>query len=208
MSKNYKINFKKSDLLKNNNSQSGQDIFVLSCLDGKENGTYLDLGSNDAININNTYILETAYGWTGISIDIDPIHEPSYKERKTPFLLQDCTTLDFNTLRGYYDGKHIDYLSLDLEPASVTLKCLENIPLDSLEFSIITYEHDSYRFGSVYRDASRNIFDSFGYIRICSDVNSNGCAYEDWYYNPKYVDPKKIEKFSSEGQDWSTILYN
>jgi len=54
---NFKINFKNYENINNNYSQAGQDLFVLMCLDGKENGTFLDLGCHHPSNINNTYLL-------------------------------------------------------------------------------------------------------------------------------------------------------
>jgi hypothetical protein len=206
---NFKIKFNGCDLVSKNYSQSSQDIFVLSCLNGKRNGTFLDLGSNHSVLINNTYLLEDSFGWSGVSIDIDNSHAPSYSEhRKTKFLNLDCTNLDFNEISNYYDSNHIDYLSVDLEPASITLKCLYKIPFDKLEFSIITYEHDSYRFGDVYKLKSREFIESFGYKRICSNVSDQGNPYEDWYYNPKYISYSDIKELESENQQWSDILYS
>ena len=98
---NFKIKFNQCDIVTKSNSQASQDIFVLSCLNGKRNGTFLDLGSNDAQLINNTYILETLFDWTGISIDIDSNHINSYSSRKTPFLNLDCTKLDFDEIKKF-----------------------------------------------------------------------------------------------------------
>lgn len=207
MNNKYRLDFEGSSLITNTNSQSGQDVFVLSCLDGKRDGTFLDLGSNDAVKINNTYLLEEQFGWTGVSIDIDPAHAASYVQRSTPFLIQDCVTLNYDDIKSRYSKKHIDYLSLDLEPASITFECLKNIPSD-LEFSVITYEHDSYRFGNTYRDASRAILEAAGYVRVCSDVKNNGSPYEDWYFNPKYINPARIETLVSQDKEWSDIIFS
>tara|TARA_Y100000768_G_C23458310_1_gene442527 strand:+ start:252 stop:419 length:168 start_codon:yes stop_codon:yes gene_type:complete len=48
--------------------QSLQDKFVLNMLKYKKNGYFLEIGSNDPININNTYILEKDYEWNGIMV--------------------------------------------------------------------------------------------------------------------------------------------
>lgn len=207
MNNNFKIKFNQYENVKETNSQAGQDVFVLSCLNGKRNGTFLDLGSNDAKWINNTYLLEDLFDWTGVSIDINIHHSESYNSRKTPFLALDCTKLEYNYIKSYYNTNHIDYLSLDLEPASITFECLSKIPFNDLEFSLITYEHDSYRFGEHYKNVSRELIESFGYKRICSDVNNGHNPYEDWYYNPKYVEYTKIKCLESENQEWINILY-
>jgi hypothetical protein len=201
------IEFKNSETINKNYSQSAQDIFVLMCLDGKKNGTFLDLGCHHPININNTYLLETHYNWDGVSIDIDKSMTDLFGIRKTTSLTEDCTKLDFNKILNLYDSKHIDYLSLDLEPASITLNCLKTIPFNDIEFSVITFEHDVYRFGDDCRNKSRELLEGYGYKRICSDVSNGYNIYEDWYYNPKYVSHDRIKIIESEGKEWSDILF-
>ena len=51
-------------------SQSAQDIFVLSVLDQKKKGTYLEIGSSVPVDNNNTYILETEFNWTGLLLNL------------------------------------------------------------------------------------------------------------------------------------------
>lgn len=204
-----KIKFNDVELVEKNYSQAAQDLFVLMCLNGKRNGSFLDLGCNDPIYINNTYLLESKFGWDGISMDIDPTFVGKHKDKRTSkALVQDATKIDFEEVLRYYNSNHIDYLSLDLEPASVTLDCLKSIPFDRLEFSVVTYEHDSYRFGNYYRDASRNIFEKAGYKMIAGDISNEGCVYEDWYYNPKYVSYSNIKSLEAVGTDWANIVYS
>jgi hypothetical protein len=74
------------------NGQSLQDQFVLSVLKNKRNGTFLEIGSNDPIHINNSYVLENTYGWRGILVEYDPKWEATYKEKRTsPYFIQDAT---------------------------------------------------------------------------------------------------------------------
>ena len=54
------------------NGQSGQDIFVQWALQEKRGGTFLEIGSNDPIQINNSYVLEKDYGWRGIMVEYCP----------------------------------------------------------------------------------------------------------------------------------------
>ena len=60
-------------------SQSGQDKFILSVLKNKKNGYFLEIGSNDPILINNTYILEKDYNWKGIMVEYDGSFQNSYE---------------------------------------------------------------------------------------------------------------------------------
>lgn len=205
--KKLKLRFNNFEKIETNYSQCSQDIFVLMCLNGKENGTFLDLGCNHPIKINNTYLLEKDFNWSGVSIDIDGDMTKLYDGRKTVVYTKDCTNLNFEEIMNNYPDNHIDYLSLDLEPASITLECLKSIPLDKIEFSIITYEHDYYRFGDYYKDESRKLLESFGYKRICSNVKSANSEFEDWYYNPKYISYDNIKILGSKSLNWQEIIF-
>lgn len=187
-------------------SQAGQDIFVVDCLNHKRNGIFLDLGCSDPITINNTYLLETQYGWKGLSVDIDKSMIDKYTDRNTHAWCVDARKLDFDKLIEICTDK-IDYLSLDLEPPAETFACLQTIPFDRIDFSIITYEHDFYRCGDEYRTKSRKLLTEYGYKIICADVLSfDNIIFEDWYYNPKYIDYNNIRHFESEGEKWQVIL--
>jgi hypothetical protein len=203
-----KIKFNGYDTIDTNHSQAAQDLFVLMCLDGKRNGTYLDLGCNHPIEISNTYLLEKSFDWTGIGYDIDASLVSKHEGiRKNKAFVQDATKINFDETLKHYNSNHIDYLSLDLEPADVTLECLKSIPFDKIEFSLITFEHDSYRFGEYCRDISRYILEGAGYKRICSDISNVYNIYEDWYYNPKYVNFENIKSLESDKKEWSDIVY-
>lgn len=51
-------------------SQAGQDLFAVAMTQGKQAGTWLEIGCGDPIRSNNTYLLEKRLGWNGISIDL------------------------------------------------------------------------------------------------------------------------------------------
>lgn len=202
-----KLSFSGADLAERNFSQAGQDFFVLSLLDGKRDGVFLDLGCNEPIQINNTFLLESVFGWNGLSIDIDQRFFDLFIFRKSKTLNADCTKLDWDRVIDLLGTTSIDYLSLDLEPPEVTLECLRTIPFDRLEFSVITFEHDAYRAGDTVRTPSREIFEENGYIRVCSDVHVNGYVFEDWYCNPKHVDAERIDILRSSGDEWERIVF-
>ena len=52
-------------------SQSSQDIFVRALTNNKYNGTFLEIGSNDPITHNNTYVLENENNYKGIMVEYD-----------------------------------------------------------------------------------------------------------------------------------------
>ena len=173
-------------------SQAHQDLFVLNVLNFMRRGTYLEIGCSDPIEINNTYLLETEYGWTGISIDIDKKHETRWKQvRMNPIIIQDALTVDYNSLLNI---DIIDYMSLDIDGEYVQV--LHKIPFDRYKFRVITIEHDAYRFGDEYRLPEREFLHNYGYVLVASNVKSNGFAYEDWWVHPELVMIRNIQILS------------
>ena len=63
-------------------SQYRQDEVVIHLLKEKRMGYFVDLASNDAIRISNTYALETYYQWTGLCLEPNPIYWNSLSHRK------------------------------------------------------------------------------------------------------------------------------
>ena len=180
--KQFKVPFPGCEHLTHSYSQAGQDLFVLCALQGKTQGKYLEMGCWEPQEISNTYLLESQFGWTGMSFDLDaPAVQRFNGVRKNMAMVQDCTQLNYDLIIKNL-GTTIDYLSIDLEPADITLQCLRNIPFNRLQFQVITFEHDKYRFGDEVRNASRNILYDAGYELVVSDLGEPACnPFEDWY---------------------------
>jgi len=189
--------FRNSDKVQKNYSQALQDIFVLSILDGKENGTYIEIGSAGPFSGNNTALLETDFNWRGFSLDIDSEAVEKFNaERKNKCILLDATKANFNTLIHEYKlGDTIDYLQLDIDPSEITYNVLTAIPFNKYKFRVITYEHDYYVDPSLgYRERSRVFLKSKGYKLVVSDIApDNNSSFEDWWVHPDLVDPKILE---------------
>ena len=62
--------FSGSDNIQRNFSQVYQDMFILSMLDGKRNGTFLEIGAADPLLGNNTYLLEKDFDWKLIELEV------------------------------------------------------------------------------------------------------------------------------------------
>tara|TARA_B100000579_G_C22827270_1_gene853910 strand:+ start:286 stop:1071 length:786 start_codon:yes stop_codon:yes gene_type:complete len=62
--KNQRSNF--IDNLDQSKAQLRQDLFVLSELNFKENGYFVDFGATNGFDISNSYLLETKFNWKGI----------------------------------------------------------------------------------------------------------------------------------------------
>jgi hypothetical protein len=176
--------------------QAEQDKFVLNILKEKKNGYFLEIGSNDPIHINNTYILEKNYNWKGIMVEYESYFLPLYREHRpnSIHIINDATQVDYlNIFKTINMPLSIDYLQIDLEVANgstlKTLQKLDNDIFDIYKFSVITFEHDIYcsNFDNT-RQNSRDIFKNRGYICVFEDINHYGSPFEDWYVHPDLVD--------------------
>ena len=90
----------------------------------KRNGVYVEIGADQPKVINNTYLLESEFDWSGVSFELDDDKVTFFNEvRKNKCICADATLYDYKSLfekRNY--PKQIDYLQLDIDPAEGTLK--------------------------------------------------------------------------------------
>ena len=184
-----KHKFKGAITVNNNYSQCYQDMFVLTVLDGKKDGTYLEIGAGDPFHGNNTALL-AQWGYKGVSIDVNQhFLEKWWNERSHDICLdQNALTADYTSICDeHIKSRYIDYLQLDVDPAHNTYKVLQKIPFDTLEFGVITYEHDYYCDETKsYREKSRELLESEGYILVAGNISPDkNSPYEDWWVNPK-----------------------
>ena len=54
------------DLLDQSRSQLRQDLFALSQAEFKRDGFFIEFGATDGVELNNTVLMEQAFGWSGI----------------------------------------------------------------------------------------------------------------------------------------------
>jgi len=182
------------------NGEALQDSFVLSVLHGKESGFYLEIGSSFPQRGSNTYLLETRYKWTGLSIDIDQSMVGLFNDnRKNEVLLGDATNLNYELelkLRSF--PSRIDYLQLDIDPPTNTLLAMKQLPLKKYRFSVITFEHDLYASDkslAIKQEASQ-ILTQNGYVCVVSNLqtiprvkDSDGTwkPFEDWWIDEELL---------------------
>ena len=186
---NLKTKFTGAENIENNWSQSMQDIFVMSMLDGKRNGVYVEIGADQPRVISNTYLLEKDFDWSGISFELDADKVAFFNTiRKNKCLCEDATLYDYKSLFEKLNyPKQIDYLQLDIDPAEGTLRALKTLPLDDYRFSVITYETDVYSSGADIQDEQIEILESHGYQLVAKNVKCEGNPYEDWWIDPAIV---------------------
>ena len=193
-----KFKFPGSDKIQNNFSQVYQDMFVLAMLNGKQNGTYLEIGSSKPFFGNNTALLEQQYNWSGVGIEYKLNFVEEYRShRRNPVICRDATLLDYDKiLKEISRDGVVDYLQVDCEPSKTTFEILLGIPFDKYKFAVITYEHDYYvDITRSYREKSRRYLRAMGYELVVNDVSPDGVStFEDWWVHPELVDKDILMK--------------
>lgn len=205
-----KFKFPGSNLIINNYSQAYQDMFVLYMLNGKQNGTFLEIGSSKPFERNNTALLEQQFHWTGIGIEkkSEDVKEYNLQRPSTKIIESDALNIDYNQiLSENYQNNTIDYLQLDIEPPGNTYECLLKIPFDKYKFAIITYEHDDYiDITKSYREKSRKFLEYHGYKLIVNDISVDGVSnFEDWWVHPELVSQDRILSIMNTNVDTKKI---
>lgn len=210
------LKFEGSEKIEGNYSESYQDLFVLTMLNGKSNGTYLEVGAGDHEYGSNTKLLENL-GWTGVGLDLSEDFVRGHAEhRSNSCLLKDATLIDYNSFLAANEfPKEIDYLQVDTDPADVSLKVLKSIPFDNYKFAVVTFEHDKYTDpDSTIQQQAKTYLEAYGYNLVVNNISpDDNRPYEDWYVHPDLIDkdilqamtvideqPKMAEKYMMRGE--------
>jgi hypothetical protein len=194
--------------LNNSYSQCAQDYFVIKCLKEKRDSTFVEIGSNDPIGVNNTFLLEQKYGWSGFMIEYNEQFLEQYKMYRPRSIHMICDATQINFLEEFRKvsfPRDNGYLQIDLDVNNrSTLTCLENMDkqvFDFYRFAVVTFEQDIYN-GDYFdtRKLSREIFERRGYVRVFSDVHAGEPygEHEDWYVHPDLVDMNFINKIKTD----------
>lgn len=212
---NLRYPFGGSNNLNETYSQAYQDIFVLTVLNGKKNGWYVEIGAGVPKFCNNTYCLSKNFNWNGISIDLQP-HTDQWKlERPNNiFVLKDAFSIDYDNM--LYGTDSIDYLQLDIEPSQHTFEILKKMPT-SKRYAVITFETEYYMGGDniIIRDESREYLKHLGYELIVPDAKvfwqGDMVPFEDWYVDLSLVNKHvalSIQEMAKYTQDPKELLFN
>ena len=205
-----RFKFPGSNLIEKNYSQAYQDMFVLAILNGKRNGTYLEIGAQEPFTINNTALLETQFDWKGTSIEIrEDLCKMFAEQRKNQIFCKDATKINYERLIDDMNvGTDLDYLQVDCEPSKTTFEILTAIPFEKYRFATITYEHDHYVDTTFsYREKSRRFLKSYGYELVVKDVAfDDEYTFEDWWVHPDLVNSDIVSQMKSVSTDVTNIV--
>jgi len=189
-------------LYSESNSEQLQESFVISMLDEKQNGHYVEIGSGHPTKGNNTFVLETVLGWSGLALEFNEADVEKYNlGRKNKATMADAITFDdVEYFKNNKFPKQIDFLQIDLDglewkdaehSGNANLLALIALPLTRYRFSVIVFEHEcttNFK-NKTIRDAQREILSALDYILLGSS------GLEDWWIDPRVIEK---EKYSTE----------
>lgn len=193
------------------NGQAFQDLFAYQ-ITKKRDGTFLEIGSNEPIYCNNTFLLENEFNWKGIMVEYNSMFYDSYKRLRpnSIHMISDARSVNYREILDNNEFPvNMDYLQIDLDVNNKStldvLLLLDNTVFDKYKFATITFEHDIYT-GDYFntREISRKLFADRGYVLLFPDVSvffeGRYCEFEDWYVHPDLVDATIIDKLKSDVQ--------
>lgn len=186
----YKFTFDGLASIDRNYSAHFQDMFVLSLLNGKRGGTYVELGSCDPFVNNNTALLETKFDWKGVSIDKEEKFAYDFScKRNNTVICADAMHVNYEDLFHQLCMDHeVDLLQIDCGRFSIGV--LKNIPFDQYKFNIVQFAHNHTESGqSSSRDEQRAFMTEKGYKLVVNDVASSPTtSFEDWWVHSSFAD--------------------
>ncbi|MGA3127472.1 MAG: FkbM family methyltransferase [Candidatus Korobacteraceae bacterium] len=201
--------------LRRSKAQLRQDLFVLSEVDFKRNGFFVEFGAADGIDLSNTYLLEKEFGWSGILAEPATCWQGDLKKNRNCHISTECvwsasnSTLTFNeaetaelsTIHSYSatdahrqerkKGKTYDVTTISLEDLLAKYSAPRNIDYLSIDTE-----------GSEYQILSNFNFDSFQFRVITCEHNFMEASREAVFSlltEKGYV--RKFEKVS-QFDDW------
>lgn len=193
--------FPGSEIILRNYSETWQDIFVLTALGGKREGTFLEIGASYPIFANNTYLLESEFGWKGISLD----NEKKFTQKH--LLNRDNFSFSFDALAVDYIGllsecgfsTQIDYLQIDCGDPLKSMSVLSRLVEAGISFKVLTFSHDHYQsVDSGVKEKSRKLLTKAGYTLFLSNVSHNQeNDYEDWWIDSSSVSEEFFKDFKN-----------
>lgn len=180
-------------------SQANQESFVLAMTKNKKFGRYVEIGACHPIINSNTYVLETKFMWTGLSLELQKSkYEYFNLVRKNKCVEADARSFNYRKyFTDNYFPKKFDYLQLDIEPAYNTFLALLKFPLHSYKPFVITFEHDKYvnKKNWIIQILVFCYLSLYGYKRLAKNICHKSASgsykeFEDWYIKVQKKDIK------------------
>jgi FkbM family methyltransferase len=100
-------------LLKESKSQYRQDLFVLSQLDFKTGGYFVEFGAASGVDKSNSYLLEKQFGWNGIVAEPARQWHASVKSSRNCNIETDCVWRESNATLSFLEAAGGEYSTIE-----------------------------------------------------------------------------------------------
>jgi FkbM family methyltransferase len=196
-------------------SQLRQDLFVLSELDFKRNGFFVEFGATNGISLSNTYLLEKEFGWTGILAEPAKRWHNDLKNNRTARIETDCVWRDSNSVLAFNEVEEGELSTIDsfssLDHHREARKHGKSYEVRTISFVDLLEKYNAPRHidylsidteGSEYEILSNCDFDKYEFKVITCEHNYQPAAREKIYSlltGKVYV--RKFDKLS-QFDDW------
>jgi FkbM family methyltransferase len=101
------------EALSKSKAQVAQDLFVLSELDFKEDGFFVEFGATNGIHLSNTYLLESEYGWRGILAEPARCWHEDLKKNRSGSVETDCVWKESDMQLTFNEVEQGDLSTID-----------------------------------------------------------------------------------------------
>ena len=143
----------------------------------KKDGYFLEFGSQEPITANNTYLLESEYGWNGAMFEWENKYAPKYEQYRdddTSYIIDAESMITQSFLVSVF-LRLLTIFKIDLEPGMLTplqllIKLNEQV-MDDHKFATITFEHDIY---CGQPNSEHNVGESLEWLATLSSSCSKG----------------------------------
>ena len=92
-------------MLRSSNSQLRQDLFVLSALEFKTNGYFVEFGATNGISLSNTFLLEKEFGSTGILAEPAKCWHNDLQKNRKAHIETGCVWRESNSILTFNEVK-------------------------------------------------------------------------------------------------------
>ena len=132
--------------LPDSKSQLRQDLFVLSQLDFRQNGYFVEFGATNGLELSNTYLLEKRFGWKGILAEPALCWREALRHNRSAHIENDCVwkvsgaSLTFNEVSAAEFSTITNYSGSDHHKATRQTGKTYNVHTISLNDLLVKYD--------------------------------------------------------------------
>jgi len=172
------------EFMQKSKSQFRQDLFVLSELDFKYEGFFVEFGATDGVSLSNTYLLEKEYNFKGILSEPNPKQWKNLKMHRNAKFEEKCIWSKSGEKLSFVDCGDLSTVSdfADKDLHAINRRNKNRFEVETISLTDMLKKHDAPSFidylsidteGSEYEILSAHDFEKFKFKIITVEHNYN-----------------------------------